>query len=172
MQARMEAFSSNVTGTVITDIVVKLKDIPEVQVEAGSEQLNLYVDGVHHELDVGDSPIIVSSAGVLSNNLTGGIGGVNGSMMRAMRDEIMFLRMDRTNSLALGIGDGGSVTISLQTNFLALSLALPDTYTNLTSGLLGFFNGDPDDDFRDRNGEVLNLSTEEEIYEQFGLLCK
>ena len=156
----------------MTNIVVKLGDIPEVQVEAGIEQLNIYIGGVLHELAVGDSPVIVSSSGVLSSNLTGGIRDIGDPMAMSLMTEQLSVRMEGTNSASISMGEGGSVGVSLQTNFLALSVALPDSYRNLTSGLLGVFNDDPDDDFRDRNGTILHLSSEREIFEQFGLLCK
>lgn len=172
VQARMETFSSNVTGTVITNVVVKLGNVPGIEVEAGSQQLNLYVGGVHHELAVGDSPLLISSSGILSSNLTGGIRDIGDPMALYMMNEQLLVRMDEANSIAIGIGEGGTVAVLLQSNFLAISVALPDSYKNLTSGLLGFFNDNPNDDFRDRNGTVLSLSTEREIYEEFGLLCK
>lgn len=172
VQARLERLSSNVTGTVMTNIVVKLGDLPGIQVEAGTEQLNIYIDGIQHPLRVGDSPIIITSLGILSSNLTGGIGGIDDPMMMTTMDQLIVLRMESTNSLVVGIGEGGSIVISLQTSFLILSMALPEGYRNQTSGLLGVLNDKPDDDFIDRNGTILDLSTEEEIYEEFGLMCK
>ncbi len=172
VQARLEAFSSNVTGTVISNIAVKLGDIPAVQVEAGSEQLNVYIGGILHELVFGDSPVIFDSSGIISSNLTRGIGDIGDPMVLAMMTEQMVVRMEGTNSLVISIGEGGFVSVSLQSNFLEMSVSLPESYRNVTSGLLGVFNDNPDDDFRDRNGTILNLVTEREIYEQFGLLCK
>ena len=172
VQARLEAFSSNVTGTVISNIVVKLGDISPVQVEAGSEQLNVYIGGVLQEMAVGDSPLILNSSGIISTNLTGGIGNIGDLMALAMATEQMVVRMEDANSLVISAGEGESVIVSLQANFLQLSIALPDSFKNKTSGLLGVFNDNPDDDFRDRNGTILDLFTERDIYEQFGLLCK
>ena len=172
LQARLEAFSSNVSGTVITNIVVKVGVIPAVQVEAGSEQLNIYISGVLHELAVGDSPLILNASGILSSNFTGGIRNLGDPMMLATMDEQMIVRMEEANSVVMGIGEGGSIVASLQSNFLEISVALPDDFRDITSGLLGVFNDNPNDDFRDRNETILHLSTEQEIYEQFGLLCK
>ena len=144
---------------------MKLGDISPVQVEAGSEQLNVYIGGVLQEMAVGDSPLILNGSGIVSTNLTGGIGNIGDPMALAMATEQMVIRMEDTNSLVISAGEGES------SNFLQLSIALPDSFKNKTSGLLGVFNDNPDDDFRDRNGTILDLFTEREIYE-FGLLCK
>ena len=170
VQARLEAFGSNITGSVISNVAVKLVDIPTVQVEAGREQLHMYIGGVLHELTVGDSPLILNASGVISNNLTHGIRNIGSPMESALMDEQMVVRMDDTNSLVMSFGQGGAVIVSLQTSFLAVSMALPDSFNNMTRGLLGVFNDNPADDFRDRNGSILSLSSEQEIY-QFGLLC-
>ena len=169
VQARLEAFSSNVTGSVISNVVVKLGDIPTVQVEAGREQLHMYIGGVLHELAVGDSPLVLNASGVISNNLMLGI--IGNPMELALVDEQMIVRMDDTNSLVISFGRGGAVIVSLQTSFLAVSMALPDSFNNMTRGLLGVFNNNSADDFRDKNGSILSLSSEQEIY-QFGLMCK
>ena len=171
VQARLEVFSSNVTGSMISNVVVKLVDIPTVQVEAGREQLHMYIGGVLHELAVGDSPLILNASGVISNNLTQGIGDIGNPMELALLDEQMIVRMDDTNSLVMSTGRGEVVIVSLQTSFLEVSVALPDSFKNMTRGLLGVFNDNPADDFRDRNGSILSLSSEQEIY-QFGLMCK
>ena len=173
VQARLEAFSNNVvTGSVISNVVVKLGDIPTVQVEAGREQLHMYIGGVLHELAVGDSPLILNASGVVSNNLTQGIGDIGNPMELALMDEQMIVRMDDTNSLVMSTGRGGAVIVSLQTSFLEVSVALPDSFKNMTRGLLGVFNDNPADDFIDRNGSILSLSSEQEIYQQFGLMCE
>lgn len=141
--------------------------------EAGSEQLNIYIGGVLQELTSGDSPLILGSSGIISRNFSRGIGNVSRDPTAlALLDEQMVVRMDDTNSLVMSFGLGGSVIASLQTSFLEISVELPNSFKNMTSGLLGVFNDDPDDDFRDRNGSILNLFSEQEIFEQFGLMCK
>ena len=172
LQARMETLGSNVSGTVMTSIVTKLRDIPAIQVEGGSGQLNVYIGGISHEMGVGDSPLMVDSSGVLSHDLTGGIADVGVNMTMALMSEQVTVRMTSANSVAAVFGGGGSVIISLQDTFLGLSVTLPDTFKNATRGLLGVFNDDPNDDFTDRNGIILNISAEQEIYQQFGLQCK
>lgn len=169
VQARMEKPSSNVSGTVMTNIVMKLRDIPEIQVEAGSEQLNLYIGGIHRELVVGDAPIFITSSGILSTDT---VGGIRSDESLALSEEMALVRIEDRTSLVVGFNGGESVVVSLRAGFLALSVTLPDSYKNTTSGLLGVFNGDPDDDFSNRNGTVLNVTAEQDIYEEFGLICK
>ncbi len=171
VQARLQRFNATVTGTVMTAIVVRQGDVGTLQVQAEDDQLVTYIAGVRHELDASDSPLVVSSADVFGN-LTGGLGDVGDpSAMAAMADQL-FLRMDDTGNVVVSTGGGASVSVFLQSGFLGLTTTLPDSFRNQTSGLLGVFNGDPDDDFRTRNGDILQLSNEREIYEHFGLLCK
>lgn len=172
MQARLERFSSNVTGTVISAIVVKQGNVQSIQIEADNGLLNLYIAGVKHELVVSDSPLVVSSSGIVSDDLSGGIGGVGDPTTMAMMADQLFVRMDDTDGLVVSTADGASVSVSLQSGFLSITTEMPEKFRDMTSGLLGRFNGDPKDDFRDRSGAVLDLTTEQEIYEQFGLVCK
>ena len=171
VQARLQRFNANVTGTVMTAVIIRQGDVETLQVQAENNELVTYYAGTKLELELDDSPVVISSTAVFSN-LTGGLGDVGDpSAMFTMADQL-FLRMDNTGSLVVSTGEGASVSILLENGFLGLTATLPDSFKNLTNGLLGVFNGDPDDDFRDRDGNVLQLSTEREIYEHFGLLCK
>ena len=62
--------------------------------------------------------------------------------------------------------------ITLQESFLSVSTSLSAAFMGATEGLLGVFNGVPSDDFQLPNGTVLNIATEDEIYNQFGLHCE
>ena len=170
VQARLESFSSNVTGTIMTAIAVKQGDMQTVQVVAEGGQMNVYIAGTRHELATGDSPLIVDASGVVSSDLSGGIGS---TMEMAMSTDMVFVRMDDSGNIVVSTADGASVSVSLQDSFLGISVSLPSNFSgDLTSGLLGTFNGDPSDDFRNTEGEVLTLNSEAEIYNQFGLLCE
>lgn len=78
------------------------------------------------------------------------------------------------NSTASVFFEGG-LTIQAQNrnNFLLIQIAsLPATYQNNTEGLLGVWNGDPDDDLQRPDGTVLPPnSTLREIHDMFGELC-
>lgn len=172
MQARLERFSSNVTGTVMSAIAIKQGDVQPVQIETDNDQMNLYIAGIRYELTASDSPLVVDSTGVVSDDLTGGIGDTGDPMMMAMMTDQVTVRMDEDGSLIVSTTEGASTSVSLQSGFLGIVVSLPESFKNTTSGLLGVFNDDPDDDFRDRSGTVLDLTTEREIYEQFGIVCK
>lgn len=169
VQARLQPFSSNITGTVISAIGVKLGSLPTVQVSAENGQLRLHVGGDRYELSTSDSPLIVGASGVVSTDLTGGLPG--GAM--ETDDEQVSVRMEDPAGIVVSTGQAASISVSLQAGFLGISVSLPEGFVGVTSGLLGNFNGDPDDDFMVRNGDVVMASSSErEIYTQFGLQCK
>jgi len=173
VQARLQRFGENITGTVISAIVVKQSQVQPVQIESENNQMNLYIAGVSYVLEANDSPLVVGSSGVISDDLTGGIGGMGDPMAMAAATDQLFVRVDDSGSLVMSTAGGASVGVALQQGrFLTVTVQLPDNFKEMTSGLLGKFNDDPDDDFRDRNGAVLSLTSEREIFEQFGNVCK
>ena len=173
VQTRLQRYSNNVTGTVMSAIVVKLGGVVPVQIEADNNQMNLYIAGQQHDLASSDSPLIVDSSGVMADDLSGGVSVAGGDpMAMATMTEQLFVMREEGGGFMVTTAGGVSVGTSLQSGFLGITVSLPDSYRDMTSGLLGVFNGDPDDDFTDRDGNVLQLNTEEEIYEQFGLVCK
>ena len=67
---------------------------------------------------------------------------------------------------------GARVEVSGKVGSLAMSMYLPEAYMGETKGLMGVWNGDPDDDFTRPNGTILGTNaTDEEIYD-WGLLCE
>ena len=68
---------------------------------------------------------------------------------------------------------GCSIYVTLKNGKIDVIVSAPSSFYNKTSGLLGVFNKNPDDDLTTPNGTVLpKNSTEEEIYHNFGELCK
>nr|XP_030715125.1 LOW QUALITY PROTEIN: mucin-4 [Globicephala melas] len=65
----------------------------------------------------------------------------------------------------------GAVTISViaMSNILHASCSLPEEYQNHTEGLMGFWNGNPDDDFRMPNGSTLPPGSSEEMLFHYGM---
>ena len=56
---------------------------------------------------------------------------------------------------------------------LDVILTIPSTFKNHTKGLLGTWNGNPDDDFLTSSGTTLSPdSTEEELFHSFGQTCE
>lgn len=78
------------------------------------------------------------------------------------------------NSTASVLFEGGlMIQAQNRNNFLLIQIAsLPATYQNNTKGLLGVWNGDPNDDLQRPDGTVLPPnSTLREIHDSFGELC-
>ena len=68
---------------------------------------------------------------------------------------------------------GVSIQISLTSGKIDVIVSMPLTVQNQTSGLLGNFNNNPDDDLTAPNGTVLHKnSTQKTIYYDFGERCK
>ena len=134
-----------------------------------NEEIGLYIGGVKHNLPINQSPLMVTSTGV-SSDISVGMETVGNTIQ--MADSLLVQVDDDDGSVIISTGEGASVSLSLQMSFLRMSVDLPESFTNQTSGLLGKLNGIPEDDFQTRDGRVLQLSTEREIYEEFGLLCK
>ena len=68
---------------------------------------------------------------------------------------------------------GVSIQISLTSGKIDVIVSMPLTLQNQTSGLLGNFNNNPDDDLTAPNGTVLHKnSTQQIIYYDFGEKCK
>lgn len=68
---------------------------------------------------------------------------------------------------------GTQVQFCVDKGLMTFVVTLSDEYFNKTIGLLGTYNGNPDDDFTLPNGTVLqpNLTSSETHYD-FGLVCK
>ncbi|KAB0395230.1 hypothetical protein E2I00_003884 [Balaenoptera physalus] len=78
--------------------------------------------------------------------------------------------MTRNGSVVSANFDG-AVTISViaLSNILHASCSLPEEYQNHTEGLMGFWNGNPDDDFRMPNGSTLPPGSSEEMLFHYGM---
>ena len=103
---------------------------------------------------------------------------VNGGRVTLQDQEEMSLRnvtlASLGNSTASILFEGGlMIQAQNRNNFLLIQIAsLPDTYRNNTKGLLGVWNGDPDDDLRRPDGTVISPnSTLREIHDLFGESC-
>lgn len=68
---------------------------------------------------------------------------------------------------------GTGVQFCVDKGLMTFVVTLSDEYFNKTRGLLGTYNGNPDDDFTLPNGTVLSSNlTSSEIHYDFGLQCK
>ncbi|XP_055860776.1 mucin-4-like isoform X7 [Biomphalaria glabrata] len=84
--------------------------------------------------------------------------------------EVSISRKEGSNktSVVAGFPSGVSIEVYVVQNYMEFSINVPTSYKEKTSGLLGNYNGNPDDDFVLPNGTILsNSSTERQIFEQF-----
>ena len=66
------------------------------------------------------------------------------------------------------------MNITLANGMLGINALVPNTKKGKTRGLMGNFNGDPNDDYipRDSNKPLARNSTEQQIFFDFGKTCK
>ena len=167
VQARFVQFneSSETRATITTAVAVQHADSLPVQVEidAESEMLELYIDGSPHDIPDNSTALIVTEAGVF--NMTS----IGGDVSNSNRVSIT----NNGGELTISTTSEAAITVSAQMSFLHVSVQVSAGFEDDTRGLLGFFNGDSSDDFTLPNGTVLSADlTEEEIYHQFGLQCE
>ena len=133
-------------GTVFSALAAKQTDSDTVEVQVGEERPVLLVNGVRVELN--------DDLEETYNNVT--------------------VRV-RAGAYAITFSTGAYLEINQTNGFLSsVVVSLPRSYYGLTNGLLGVYNGDPEDDLLPYNGfEPIPLnSTMEEIHFQFGITCK
>ena len=69
--------------------------------------------------------------------------------------------------------NGVVLSVTGSNEILNVILTVPNTFRNHTKGLLGTWNGNPDDDFLTSSGTTLpSDSTEEELFRNFGQTCE
>ena len=85
------------------------------------------------------------------------------------------LRAARKTEKCLDVSfkSGTGVQFCVDKGLMTFVVTLSDEYFNKTRGLLGTYNGNPDDDFTLPNGTVLSSNlTSSGIHYGFGLECK
>ena len=76
-------------------------------------------------------------------------------------------------SLVVSFSSGVSVKIEIKTRLLVAVWAVPETFKGDTSGLLGVWDDDINNDFTSRNGNVISIdSTDRDIHTLFAQTCK
>ncbi len=166
VQARFVMFneSSETRATITTAVAIQHgNSLPvQVQIDAESEMLELYIGGSLHDIPDNSTALMVNETGVF--NMTAIGANMSNTNQISIRNDGEELTISTT---------GAAIVVSAQMTFISVSVQVEADYENDTRGLLGFFNGDPSDDFTLPNGTVLPANmTEEEIYLQFGLQCK
>ena len=134
------------SGTVITAIVAKHNDSDTVQFEMFNDELIALVNG-----DMIDFTELFEQQ---FRNLT--------------------ISKKGNQTYLVTIASGAIITVKKNNNMLSyVSVTLSDFYLNNTIGLLGQYNGKPEDDLLLRNKTITSSNaTIKEIHYQFGLTCK
>ncbi|KAK6969982.1 fibrillin-3, partial [Biomphalaria glabrata] len=86
-------------------------------------------------------------------------------------NSISVKRLDKENKTNLIVSFPSTISLNFFVGVknLEISVDIPKMYKDKTSGLMGNFNDNPDDDFKLENGTILSPnSTERVIYETFG----
>ena len=77
------------------------------------------------------------------------------------------------DSFLMVFPSGISITVKVVSGALSIVFAAPRSFKNETKGLLGTWNGDPEDDFLTPNGTIVpSNATSKDIHLNFGLSCK
>ena len=152
----------NSNGSVCSAIAIKQGDAQTVQVEAQNSELRLLIDNLSVALPTNNSVIFITPNGTFSNLTNAGFG-INDSSL-----DIVVLRLDPSERLLVTTSSGASAMIGIQlNNTLHATFQLSSAFENCTTGLLGTTDRDIS------NGQVLNMTTEEEAnIHQYGLHCK
>ena len=150
VQARMtEPFSNDTnqtSGTVITAIVAKHNDSDTVQFEIADNNLKILVNGD-----------MIDFKGL-------------------SEQQFKHLTVSQKGNQSYTVAIYPGITISLRGNEVMLydiSITLSNLYLHNTVGLLGYYNGKPEDDLLSKsNNTIPSNASNEVIHDQFGLTCK
>ena len=165
----------NTRLTVVSAIAIRHQGI-DIQIEAESGALSLFVGGRFQHLPTDHIVYIVTRSGVQPlSGLT--VANLDLSNLSSSNDKL-FIRANGTNTLFITLPSGALLRVSLHISFLQITVGLSTRFRSYyynsyyTSGLLGTFNGFNTDDFLlPNNTLVVNITSEEEVH-NFGLACK
>lgn len=168
IQARFALYDNASSGTVMTAVAIQQGNAQTVQIEVDpmTEDLQVYVNRTAYNIESGS--LLVVDQTTTFTDFEGFL--MSGGNMSSL--DVISIRRNGSE-LVLSTASQASIMVSTQMSFLRVSVELSDEFLNDTEGLLGYYNGNPDDDFTTRDGTVLPPSvTEEELYDRFGLDCK
>jgi deleted-in-malignant-brain-tumors protein 1 len=142
-----ESVNNTRRGTSFVALAIEDEDSPTVQLEVDNNELIVLVDG--ERVDFSAVP-----EQRLSNITINDVG---------------------NSTYSVRFGSGASLIASKINNILTnILITLPEHYCNITRGLLGQYNGDPNDDLLPRNTTtpLPSNATTEDIHHNFGITCK
>ena len=164
IQARLTQYPST-QATVVTAVVMKNGNSLPVQIEAGTAQLQLFINNAVHALPADRTMLLVTETAVYTESE------LATATIDSTQDRLV-IRNDN-NSLVLSTSSQVVFSVASQLNFLYTVLQLGPGYGISTEGLLGTFNNNPIDDFQlpDRSSISID-SNETTIFNDFGVHCK
>lgn len=163
----LDMLSTDFNATVISAVVVKQGTAQVVQVEESDEGPIVYVNGVNISIPAEeDSNLIVAESATFNS-----LDEFFMSDQNTSTTDRISLRYDN-DDIIIATSSGASVMVSNSSSVLHLAVEVGDTFINTTEGILGYLNGDPSDDFRSPDGNILSInSTEREIFD-YGKQCE
>ena len=166
IQARFIRYEG-ANATVLSAVAIKTKSLPVIHVELGPEgEFQMYLDSVKQSVPANQSFIIVTETEVYhTNNLS------SFALVENDNDSVM-IRNDNS-SLVLSTTSQAHLEVNKELSFLYAMLQLGPDFLGQTQGLLGFYNNHLSDDFMIPVGSTIpSNSSEEEVYQNFGIKCK
>ena len=105
-----------------------------------------------------------------SEDITHTVADVNAT--NSNQSSLVFFERNTESSIISSFRNGISVTISLSFGLLSFVASLPQEFQGITTGLLGNFNGDIEDDYMYPNGTTLDPDASDRMIHDFGQSCK
>ena len=155
-------------ATIISAVAVQFEDSsnPAAQARISDSSVEVEIGGVAYTADAVENSTNIDANG----NIVDG-----GDDVTALQNVVFQLQKDNdTSGVVISSLNGISVTVRLQGNTaLSVSASLNiRAAENTTRGLLGVINGDESDDFTLPDDTTIDInSTEEDVYNNFGLQC-
>ena len=155
-------------ATIISAVAMQFENSsnPAAQARISSSNVEVEIGGVVYTADAVENSTNIDANGNIVEV---------GDDVTALQNVVFLLQKDSDSSgIVISSLNGISVTVRLQgTTALSVSASLNiRAAENTTRGLLGVIDGDKTDDFTLPDGTSIDInSTEEDIYNNFGLQC-
>ena len=175
MQTTDDSVNIQVRLTPVEDGGATIITAVAVQFDGSNSAAQARIIGGNVTVEIGDTVYTADDVENATNlDASGNIVEV-GDNVAALQNVVFQLQKDSGSSgIVISSLNGISVTVRLQSSVaLSVSASLNSKEAeNTTRGLLGVINGDTSDDFTLPNDTTINInSTEENIYNNFGLKC-
>lgn len=162
----LDMLTTTFNATVLSAVVVKQGAAQLVQVEESDEGLTVYVNGSAISIPTEDDSNLIVAEGTSYNSFNEFI-----MTVQSLSTDYISLRYDN-DEIVIATSSGASVMVSNSSSVLHLAVEVSESFINSTEGILGYFNGDPSDDFRRQDGSTLPTNSSEHDLFDYGQLCE